>query len=199
MNSVHVWWAISAVVLIVAAGWAGRASRRNILGILLDSRGRYSLTQLQIVLWTIVVLSLLAGVFLARLFERVAGPLNITIPNELLIVMGISVGSTAAATAIKTDKDARGVGIRGRNAPRFAQVYLVEEGSGPEVVDVTKFQNFWLTLIAVGAYVAMTVAEVATGAIGANPYLLPGFDGTLVTILGISHAGYLAGKLPDRQ
>lgn len=201
MNSGFVWWGISAAVLIVAAAWIGRrAPKANILGIFLDSRGRFSLSQFQIVLWTIVVLSLLAGVFFARLFAGVPKPLDVKIPNELLIVMGISTGSAATAGAIKASKDIRDVTIiDSAKPPTFAQVYLVEEGTQSAVVDPTKFQNFWLTLIAIVAYVAMAVAHIAAKTAVADLNSLPGFEGTLVTLLGISHAGYLAGKLPDKK
>jgi len=200
MRSVFIWWVISAGILILAAWRTGHhASKGKVFGIFLDSRGRFSLSQFQIVLWTILVLSLLAGVFIARLFAGVAGPLNITIPNELLIVMGISVGSTTAASAVKASKDIKNVNIIGKDVPKFSQVYLAEEGTGPETVDITRFQNFWLTLIVVGAYLATAVAYIGAKTTVSELNSLPGFDGTLLTLLGISHAGYIAMKLPDKK
>ena len=199
MTSVYVWWGISAAVLVTSAAWLGRTVKQNILGILLDNRGRYSLSQFQIVLWTLVVLSLLSGVFFARVFGGVATPLNITIPNELLIVMGISVGSAATASAIKASKDLKDARIRTKDLPKFSQLYLAEEGSGPETIDVTRFQNFWLTLIVIVAYVATAVAYIAAQGTPAEITALPPFDPTLLGLLGISHAGYLAGKLPDQK
>jgi hypothetical protein len=214
MSTVFIWWGIAALVLLVAAGWIGTIPDRtkgNLLGILVDGRGRMSLSQFQLVLWTIVVLSLLMGVFFARLFGGVSQPQNFTIPNELLIVMGISVGSTASAAAVKAGKDFRasasagtGTGVKlivARNAsgaptPKFSQLFLTEEGS-VEYVDITRFQNFWLTLILIVAYVAWAVAYLATKT-PAKLTALPGFDSSMVTLLGISHAGYLAGKLPDK-
>ena len=199
MSSVYVWWAISAVVLIVSAGWAGHSAKKNFLGIFVDGRGRFSLSQFQIVLWTILVLSLLSGVFLARLVGGVENPLNITIPNELLIVMGISVGSAVASGAVKASKDLKDTPIIGRDESKFSQLYLVEEGTGPETVDITRFQNFWLTLIVVGAYLATVVAYIAAQTTLADINSLPGFSGTLVNLLGISHAGYIAMKIPDKK
>ena len=198
MTGVFVSWGISAAVLIISAAAVGQSVKKNPLGIFLDSRGRASLSQFQLVMWTLIVLSLLAGVFLARLFGRVAEPLEITIPGELLIVMGISGGSAVSAGAIKAGKDLRGRTIM-RGRPGFRQLLTIEEGTGPEVVDVTKFQNFWLTVIVMVAYVAAALAYVAGQTKLADVNALPGFSGTLLTLLGISHAGYLAGKLPDRQ
>jgi len=200
MTAVYLWWFVSALVLVVAAGWIGRrAPHGNALGILIDSRGRFSLSQFQIALWTIVLLSLLTGVFVARLLARIPQPLNIAIPNELLIVMGISVGSTAAAGAVKAGKDIRNVSILSKDQPKFAQVYLTEEGTGKETVDITRFQNFWLTVIVVGAYVASVFTFIgATKTLG-ELASLPGFDKSLLTLLGISHAGYIAMKIPDKK
>lgn len=203
--NVYFFWVISAIILILTAFWIGhRASNGNILGIFLDTRGRFSLSQFQIVLWTIVVLSLISGVFLARLFGGVNNPLNINIPSELLIVMGISVGSAVTAGAVKASKDLKSdTNILDMDNPKFSQVYLVEEGKERKkdlrTVDATKFQNFWLTLIIVMAYIASVVTHISNIEGVDKLDSLPGFSSSLLTLLGISHAGYIAGKLPDKK
>lgn len=202
MRSVWLPWLLSAGVLVGAAiGLGHKVLHRGITGILIDSRGRYSLTHFQVVLWTIVGLSLIAGLFVARWLAGINGALSFTIPEQLLAAMGISLGGASAATAIKAGKDnahpMRVAASDTGDPPRFSQVFLVEEGdAADQAVDVTKFQNFWITLILVAAFVALTfsfnegrqVTEVE----------IPSFSGTLLTLLGISHAGYLAGKLPDK-
>src|SRR5712692_5246092 len=107
MNAILVAWAISAAILIAFAIALGLwAIQRGWLGILIDQRGRYSLTQVQLVLWSIVVLSLIAGVFAGRLLDgQSANSLGFTIPTNLLLVLGISVGSAATTTVIKAQKD----------------------------------------------------------------------------------------------
>jgi NADH:ubiquinone oxidoreductase subunit 5 (subunit L)/multisubunit Na+/H+ antiporter MnhA subunit len=202
MRSVYVCWVISALVLILAAAWSGLLSKKNFLGILVDSRGRFSLSHLQIVLWTILVFSLLSGVFFARLFNGVENPLNIQIPDELLILMGISLGSSTTAGAIKASKDGNEkVHILKETPRRFSQVYLVEEGKPDEedhVVDIGKFQNLWLTLIVIVAYICAACSYIAAKSTLAELNALPGLSGTLLTLLGISHAGYIGGKIPTR-
>ena len=202
-NLVHFTWIVSAVLIILLAVALGRLIRRDWLGILVDSRGRYSLTQLQIAVWTIVILSLISGVFWARILTGTAGALDFTMPDELLLVMGISIGSTAAAIAVKAGKDAaRPAAIAASDAGeprRLSQIFLVEEGEfADQIVDVTKFQSFWITGILVVAYVALAVSAIGAAGTPAALTALPGFSGTFVTLLGISHAGYLAGKIPDR-
>ena len=155
-------------------------------------------------MWTIIVLSLFSGVFFARLFGGVDSPLNITIPSELLILMGISVGSTVTSEAIKAEKDKKPklniARVAKNGKAKFAQVYLAEEGDAgqEEAIDITKFQNFLLTLIVLIAYVAAAITVIAkTKVTGLNA--LPGLDSTMLTLIGISHAGYIAGKLPDSK
>ena len=61
---------IAAAALILSAAGAGRSTTGNNLGILIDGRGRFSLTRLQISLWTILTLSTVVGVSLATVKIR---------------------------------------------------------------------------------------------------------------------------------
>jgi hypothetical protein len=208
------WWGISGAALIVIAGFLGtlvqyqdkegKPRSGNVLGILIDERQRFSLTHLQVVLWTLVLLSLLLAVFLARLFNQGAvDALTFTIPPELLGLAGISGGSAVLSTAIKSSHDI----TNKKNAAErrlinpglemaLKQVFMLEEGSAADkVIDPTKFQSFFLTLIAVAAYVAMAGGALADVTV---PDGLPGFDPQLLWIIGISHGAYLGAKIPQK-
>jgi hypothetical protein len=204
MAAVYLAWAVSAAILLLVAGWLGVTIQRGYFGILIDRRGRYSLTQFQLVLWTVVIVSLISGVFWGRLVAGVSDSLGFVIPNELLAVLGISVGSTAAATVIKTQKEMTnktGVAASDPSAPpHFSQIFLAEEGPmANRIIDVAKYQNFWITLVLVVAYVALAVATIQKAASAGDLKSLPGFSQGFLTLLLISHAGYLAGKLPTPQ
>jgi hypothetical protein len=202
-------WAISAAVMIVFAVIVSVLITSHPWGILIDTRGRYSLTQTQIASWTLVVLSLISGVFWGRLVHGVNDALSFSIPSELLIVMGISVGSTVLAVTIKTSKDnshadsvaASIVGdANPDNQPGFNQIFSVEEGAlAGEAVDITKFQNFVITAILLIAYVALAIHSIKSAGSAGNVTALPGFDTTFVTLLAISHGGYIVGKVPNRS
>jgi len=173
----------------------------NWLGILIDERQRFSLTHFQVVLWTLVLLSLLAAIFLARLFggTRPAALLDVEIPPEVLTLAGISGGSAVVATAIKSPRttDIRAKIAEGKKPTHFSQVFMVEEGESiDKVIDVTRFQNFFLTIIAVGAYVVLAVSDLAGTAV---PTGYPGFNQDLLWLIGISHATYVGGKFPQKQ
>jgi hypothetical protein len=204
MRPVFIAWAVAAGVLILAMVATGRLSNGSYLGILRDSRGRYSLSQLQVLIWTAVLLSLVVGVFVGRVVgDATGGPLGFDIPNSVLALLGISVGSTVTARATKAGKNVRRptrVAASGpEDPPRLGQVVLVEEGKlADKIVDVTKFQSLWITLILVAAYIAMAVTQIRKAASVSELTSLPDVAGTFVTFLAISHAGYLAGKLPDQ-
>ena len=71
MGAIYVSWGISGAVFLAITIAVGLAATSRLDGILIDERGRYSLTHLQLCLWTIVILSLIAGVFFGRLVHGV--------------------------------------------------------------------------------------------------------------------------------
>lgn len=200
MTSFQAAWLGSLVVLLGLGVWVGTLARRGPLGVLVDSRGRYSLTHFQVVVWTIVILSSLLGVLISHQFD----PSVLTLPPTLLGLMGISAGSGVLATGVKGSKDASGSTARIARAgafalsdtstrevkPRFAQVWLEEEGDqADQVVSVTKYQNFIFTLVILAVYVS---AALKAGA-------LPNLPENVVWLIGISHAGYVGGKIPNKS
>lgn len=195
-------WAVAALVMLLVAGYLGATVRGSVLGVLIDTRGRFSLSHFQMVLWTLVVLSLIAGVAVGRLLAGLPDALAFSIPTTLLAVMGISIASTAGAIVVKSAKDAqapeRVAASDASDRPRFSQIFLIEEGEfADKVIDIAKFQNFWFTMILAAAYVYFAASRI--GALGTGITALPDFNDTFVLLLGISHAGYLAGKMPARQ
>lgn len=189
--SFHFWSGVSLVALLILAALIGRSSEAG--SILVDHRGRYSLTHLQLVTWTIVILATLLGVLIASGFD----PEALVIPPELLGLMGVSAGSGVLGTAVKGAKDASDTLIARKDAkigkrtiePRVTQIWLEEEGDkADKVVNVTKFQNFVFTVIGVAFYVTLSCKTAG----------LPELPENVVWLLGISHAGYVGGKMPDR-
>jgi hypothetical protein len=203
MRPVFISWAVAAAVLLGTMATAGKISNGSYLGILTDSRGRYSLNHLQILVWTAVLFSLIVGLFVGRLIgHATGGPLGFSIPDSVLGLLGISVGSAVTARAAKAGKSRRRptrvAASDPRDPPRLGQIILAEEGKlADKLVDITKFQNLWITLILVAAYVAAAVTQIRQAASVSELTSLPDIAGTFVTLLAISHAGYLAGKLPD--
>ena len=200
MTTFLIAWIVAALVLLVLAAWIGQRATGSVLGILIDARGRYSLTHFQIVLWTIVILSSAIGVLVDKGWD----PKGFTIPPTLLGLMGISMGSAVLTTGVKAAKDTPGssavvarvgqaVTMRDGTVKTFAasvsQIWLQEEGGfADQVVDITKFQNFIFTLVVLGFYIA--IARTVNG--------LPNLPPNVVALIGISHAGYVGGKIPNK-
>ena len=194
-------WICSTVTLLVLAITIGRVATKRWAGVLIDGRGRYSLTHFQTVTWTLAILS----AYVATVVSSSFAPTNLSIDTSLLQLMGIAAGSAVLATGVKGVKDAPGSGagkiaMEGETITRpdttttkitakLSQIWLEEEGSLADmVVSITKFQNFVFTLVALGVFIALAT----------KAQKLPALPETLVWLLGISHAGYVGGKVPDR-
>lgn len=197
MNEIFIAWGVSAALLVLLALAVGRlAAVKHWLGILVDDRYRFSLTQLQIVTWSIVILSLISGVFFGRLLAGVEDPLDFGIPSQVLGLLGISAGSAVTAISIKATKDPAKIGSE---KPRFRQIFLAEEGTyADKVIDVTKYQNLITTIILVVAYVTLSIHAIHDAGSAKAVTTLPDISGTFLILLGISHGAYLAAKVPSK-
>jgi hypothetical protein len=200
MDNVFLWWIIAAIVMIVLANFFNKTSGTSFLfRALIDGRGRMSLSQFQILLWTIIVFSLIIALVISRAIAGV-DPLAFAIPDEILLVLGISAGSKVLANAVKTNKDKTNKeNIIDKDAqPHPTQMFKVEEGdqkTEADNIDIIRLQNLMFTIILAASYV-LTVIMVLKNSDSASIASLPGFNATMVTLLGISHAGYISGKLP---
>ncbi len=104
-------WLIIAGVMAALLMALGLTVKGRVLGILIDSRNRISLSRLQITLWTGLVLSAFLAIALPRTLPEglsqnrtIEQPLNIAIPTELLAALGLSAASLAGSSFIKSNK-----------------------------------------------------------------------------------------------
>lgn len=194
------WWFISFIALTVFAFCVGWLAKLGTLGILIDTRGRYSLTHFQTVVWTLVILSSFLGVLISTGWDAA----SMSISPELLGLMGIAGGSAVLATGVKGAKDAPGstaqVATEGKTITerdgtvrtikaRLAQIWLEEEGENADkVISITKYQNFIFTLVILVFYVSTAIKSGG----------LPTLPDNVVWLIGISHAGYVGGKIPNK-
>lgn len=189
-------------------------------GILIDSRNRMSLSRLQLLAWTLVVLSAILTAALTNTSLGSDAPLEIEIPTQLWVLMGISTGSMVGASAIlgnKRDKkpepqelertigelkrqgytavDDRPHSLLIRNtdprAARWGDLLKGEEAGNAATVDLGKMQMFFFSFILVVSYAtAIAAGFEGTGLVSTLPAVEDGMN----TLLGISHTGYLANK-----
>ena len=211
-TSVYIWWVGYAILLVLAAsGFLGNKNEKRqglarILNFLIEERkeGKYgkermSLTKFQTFAWTITILSLIAAVYSARLFGKVADPQVIAIPNEVLILMGISLSSATLSTVVKANKDSNDKTHIHAGRPKFSDLWSVEEGqigtSGN--IALEKFQNFWFTILLLFVFISSAANWIGTTKLELLN-AIPPLDQTWNTLLGISHAAYIAIKVPDK-
>jgi hypothetical protein len=229
---------ISIVLMLIGSGIKGHA-----LGILIDPRNKLSLSRLQVVLWTLLIVSAFSALALQT------GNMSIYMDPELWALMAISTGSAAGAVIIKSTKAGQtpdpvaivasaavkaaaaapaavvdpGVGVDPTALPiaplplkgvplgvlctgikpRFSDLFKGEEIVDCDSVDISKVQMFFFTIASIVGY-AMALAhydfcqapagDVGVGMVAGSTIFFPPISTALVTLIGISHAGYLTVK-----
>jgi hypothetical protein len=202
-------WLLCLALVLLLTGSVGKTITGHMRGFLLDKRNKYSLSQLQAVVWTMVILSSLATIVLAY------GSLKIALSGDLLALMGISFASLGGSLVIK-DQQAKpdqetvdaapaalpdGVERQGRLArnhedtrARWSDIFRAEilEESIENKLDFGKFQLFLVSLIVVVGYVLVIFKE---GFGTEDALALPALSQEVITMIAISHAGYLGLKV----
>jgi len=214
------WQVIAGIVFMTAMLAAlGRAIVGHAWGALISEHNVVSLSRWQMAVWTIVVLSGYIAYVFARLRAGQTDPLAIEIDWRVWALLGMSTTSLVGAAAIVTTKnnevpaakatartaaalnqteqevDENRQGLLFAN-PSMADAAFTDIFQGDEVanaahVDFAKVQMFYFTVAGAVAMVAVIVKHLRAGDLDHFPALSEGF----LTILGISHAGYLGGKV----
>jgi hypothetical protein len=223
-NWAFILFMISTTFLLIVLGLTlvGRAA-----GVLIDSQNRMSLSRLQTVIWTVIVLSAFGAAALSNMSGdwRKPGyspkPLDIAVPRELWIIMGISIASLVGTPLILGTK--QGTGADGRQLEQtirqlddpcavndgqllkkkcpecagWQDLFQGQEVGNASDLDLSKVQMLFFTFILVVAYVVAIFSHFAEpGPITRLPVLSEG----AVALLAISHAGHLLGQgAPNSQ
>jgi hypothetical protein len=101
-------WAILALMIVAFVFVVGQGITGRYLGILIDQNYKMQLARLQLLAWTVLIISaLLTAVFWNLNVQGDTTPLNITIPAAVWGLLGISVASTAGTQLIHGQKAQR--------------------------------------------------------------------------------------------
>lgn len=189
-------WLAIAVLMAAFAAVAGHGVTGLARGVLIDERHRVTLGRLQMLIWTVLVLSAYLAAALANIGRDARSPLSVDIPSELWLAMGISTASLVAAPAALAYKEKRHLAEL-QSWPteadsRFSDLFRGEEVGDRDHLDLGKVQMFLFTVVLVLAY-GLAVGEMFDETKGAF-VTLPAIDDGVVTLLAISHAGYLTRK-----
>jgi len=104
-------WAILALSLLALVITVGHGVTGNAVGALIDQNNKMRLSRLQLIVWTIVILSAWLAAALWNIAIGTADPLGISLPIEVWGLLGISTASlvgTALVHNVKSKKDPPG-------------------------------------------------------------------------------------------
>lgn len=221
-NPAHAW----AWILVLVAAFAvlnGHGITGALWGVIIDSRNKMSLSRLQMLVWTLIVISGLAAAILWNV-QRSDSPMDITIPSGLWVLLGISTASAVGAPAVLSSKDQKqadpaqldktsgklkeqvdvtpdkehtGIVVRNKDIgdARFSDLLKGDEVGNAYSLDLGKLQMFFFTFILAAGYGAAIYAMLQK-AMSANSGIdaLPPVQEGMNVLLGISQTGYLAVK-----
>ncbi len=170
-----------ALFWVIAFTGLGMDVTRRPAGILTSGSNRYSLSRLQMVLWSWVILSAVTAAVLARalgLGGSLSTAFAVGVDGDLYAVMGISLFTGAATPALlalkaqgSSDAAQRAfaaarmnepisvqgqvVGRPASQAPRLGDLVEGDEVASAGTIDLSKVQQLMLTVVLVGVYAAM--------------------------------------------
>ncbi|HET7433123.1 MAG TPA: hypothetical protein VFN10_00275 [Thermoanaerobaculia bacterium] len=206
-------WSLTAVYLAITGFMIAVCTliTGNPWSLLLTQLNTMSLSRAQTILWTILVV----GSYICLSFAHMS---IVQIPGSVLGLIAVSVGSSVAASVVmsnKTGKDADPAEIAASQAkngegasasgtafawsdPHYASLADMLEGdelADAHTVDLAKVQMFFFTLAGAVVYAGMVYNSLTS----AKPVTtLPDLPQQLIILMGMSHTGYLGGKMVNR-
>ena len=127
-------WALSILGLTIFALTVGYRIKNRLLGALIDERNQMSLSRLQLIIWTVVVISAYSTAALWNLFATDASdPLAVRIPEELWWLLGISTTSFVGAPLILNAKKNQEANSKQRE--NNEQTLSEQQGVSPAQID----------------------------------------------------------------
>ena len=206
--------AMALFILLVGHGVTGAWT-----GAIIDERCKMSLSRLQLLLWTIVVLSALAVIVIVRMQHDALTALDVGVPTTIWTVLAITSTSLVGSPVIKSTQKASGapdenrlhayLAAQGKTADDVAwQGPVVTNGSIAQaspadlftgeyvnnftMLDVGKIQLFLFTAILILQY-SLSIGHLLINE--PNPASLPDIGAGVLPLFGVSHAGYLMNKV----
>lgn len=203
LNSVYEmvgYWILTSILMILFLGTIGKAINDRWSGILINELNVMSLSRLQIVIWTVIILSAYLTIATSRIYftgpTPIDDPLNIDINWQLWALLGISSTSLVATPLILNDKKKKNIAFMNQHQrdAKFTDIFEGDETGNGKFVDISKVQMFFFTIISALSYIVLLFRDFL-----ANTILngLPLFPEGLIAILTISHGAYLTYKIVD--
>ncbi|MCH9648368.1 MAG: hypothetical protein K0U98_09020 [Deltaproteobacteria bacterium] len=218
---VYTSWLVVMASMLLFTLIAGQGIKGMWRGAFIDERNRISLSRFQMLAWTIVILSGLATLIVARVGANPADAMQVKVDSNLWFLMGISATSLVGAPMIKSNKAAstleksqadvllaaqgaelEKLKIQGQmvshksvHEASWSDLFTGEEVANFTFLDLGKIQMFFFTVLLVLAYgISFGAMLAASTSATTLPDALPSVSQGMVALLGISHGGYLINK-----
>jgi hypothetical protein len=155
--------------------------------------GRPSTSKFQWLVWLVAILFAYVVLWVVRARQGDWDAIS-DVPTNLLLVLGFSTGTMAAAKGITTGYVQSAKVAKTPTAPTATQSattsgILVSDTGDP---DISKVQMIGFTFVAVGIFLATLIHHLRMNPIDPT---LPDIDPSLLVLMGISQGGYLGKKL----
>jgi hypothetical protein len=206
-------WLINLILFLVFIIIIGHGVTERWSGLLIDDRYKMSLSRMQIIAWTVLVLSAFMTAALTNISKE--GPfnaLNISIPETLWLLLGISTTSLIGSPLIlgvkkrqpdqpppSADKVTNGPIVSNKDIKdaSWSDIFMGEEVSNEKTLDLGKVQMFYFTVLLVfvyGVMLALIFNDPKQSVISGFPEP----NAAVVGLLGISQTAYLVNKVIPR-
>lgn len=159
--------------------------------IFVDERKHFSLSRFQLVAWTSLILPSIWIMVAAKIVADLPDPLGIGFTDNLWWLLGISGASTVGASLIASRKKEDG-DLDGSQSSGIEDLVYGEDKGNSQAVDISRVQLLFFTGLALITYFAACWQVFTHAAV--KDLGFPEMSANLVTVLGISHATYLANK-----
>ena len=171
-QNIHWLWVV--LIIVVIAGVAVTALFKNVLKD--DNNLYYSLSRSQMFYWTVLIVVAYVHICLTT------GMLP-AIPDSVLAILGISIGTTAAAKIIE-NRNREGITIDHNAKSEGWFVDILSDGSS---INIQRLQNVIFNLLFGIIFIQRTLST----------HLMPDFDNTVLLLMGISSGAYAGLKITE--
>ncbi|MGH9761014.1 MAG: IPT/TIG domain-containing protein, partial [Blastocatellia bacterium] len=164
------------------------------LDIVEGADGRPSTSKLQFWAWTIVALFSYVALYASRVLDAHDTSYIDSIPHNLLIAMGLSIGTATAAKTITAAYVQAGKIAKtqvGSNERLFSSLFVDDSG----VPDLSKMQVLAWTVIGIAMYLITVGYSIGSMHITHHVESLPDIDPALMVLMGLGQGAYLGKKL----
>ena len=220
-------WMVALLLMSLFLCWAGQGVTGSWRGIFIDPRNVISLSRFQMAIWTLIILSAFLTAAFFNISVGSEDSLSIQVPSQLWTILGISTASLVGAPLIlnqkatdqpseealqKTKVELQKQGFQNTDTSyvgkilvntqpdvaRWSDMFTGDETSNGAHLDLGKVQMFLFTVLIAASYM-VALFQLFRYAQSDGITSLPALDQSTVSLLGISHAGYLINKGIPRQ